>query len=114
MDVPDEFYDFASEHKGSVKVDLTGAREILAETKRRRLFIQSIEGWRIDDDGYWHSDLSISKMGLSGEDEYLTLGQHYAFDEKLFEHAQSLQYDCIFEVWLGDELSLRTKRQELK
>jgi len=114
MTVPKSFYEFESDGPASVKVKTTDALSILDEVKKRRIYIRSIEGFRIDDDGYWLPDLSISKMGLSGEDDFRTLEQHYAFDEKLFEHAQGLQCGCMFEIWLDDERSLQNEEKKTK
>lgn len=109
MKAPESFYEFRSDHKGSVTVDLDGIREILAESKRRGLYIHSIEGSRVDSDGSTVLDVSLSKLGIRGEDKFATLEQHYEFDEKLVEYASNQNQECVFEVWLNDEQSLQKK-----
>jgi hypothetical protein len=97
------------EYKDTVRVDLGGARQLLAEVRKRRIYFHSIEVHEIDEDGYWIPRLEFCKKGLSGEDEFTTLEQHYSFDEDLLNMTEQAAVELKFEIWLNPESGLPSK-----
>ena len=105
----ENIFRFGANHTGSTKVDLTGAKRLLAEAKRRKAYFHSIEVHEISGDGDWIPRNDFIKKGLSGEDEFSTLEQHYAFDEQLLLRASNTPETLIFEIWLSPKSGLPKK-----
>ncbi len=109
---PEETFLFGPEYKGSVKVDLSGARQLLSEVRKRRIYFHSIEAHEIDEEQYWIPRLEFSKKGLSGEDKFTTLEQLYSFDQDLLNEAEQAAFKLKFEIWLNPESGLPSKEKQ--